>query len=89
MGGTGGAVGMGGDKFLDTQPQPMVEQIRCPTCHKRHADGFLQGMSFLVFQCRCKTKFRVDALEVFVITTAASVSRTFDGRTYNFGLARR
>lgn len=65
-------------------------QVRCPTCRERHCDMFLEGKSVAVFKCRCRTKFRVDAKETFIITTAASVSRTFDGRTYDgFGLVIR
>ena len=53
-------------------------------------DAFLIGGAFVVVQCRCKTKYRVDQHETFVITTAASVSRTFDGRHYDgFGLVIR
>jgi hypothetical protein len=75
--------------LLDNHNFTML-QVRCPTCRQRHVDAWLTGDSFVVVQCRCKTKFRTDQKETFVITTAASVSRTFDGRTYEgFGLAIR
>ena len=75
---------------LDTLSQNVLLTIRCPTCHQRHFDAYLTGASFAVVQCRCKTKFRTDAHETFVITNAASVSRTFDGRSFDaFGLAIR
>jgi hypothetical protein len=65
--------------------------IRCPNCHRRQCDAFLTGDSFLVIVCRCHAKFRVDKDEVFPITMAASVTRSFDGRNYDstFGLAIR
>ena len=73
---------------LDKPPAPVI--VRCPRCGHRQFDAFLTGESFVVMQCACKAKFRVDANELFVITTAASVSRTFDGRTYEgLGLAIR
>ena len=75
--------------MLDTVPKPMLE-VRCPTCRQRSMDAFLIGGAFVVVLCRCKTKYRVDQHETFVITTAASVSRTFDGRHYDgFGLVIR
>ena len=75
---------------LDTLGQDVLLQVRCPTCHQRHFDAYLTGASFAVVQCRCKTKFRIDSQETFIITHAASVSRTFDGRSYDsFGLATR
>ena len=75
---------------LDTPQGPVLQDIRCPSCGRWQVKAYLMGASFLVLTCRCKTKFRVDASELFVITTAASVSRTFDGRRYEgFGLATR
>ena len=75
---------------LDRSAPAMVKQIRCPTCGRRQCDAFLTGDSFLVIVCRCKAKFRVDPKEVLMITAAASVSRSFDGRNYNsFGLMIR
>ena len=75
---------------LDKPISPMLKEIRCPNCRQRACDAFLTGQSFLVVQCRCKTKFRIDDKELFVITNAASVSRTFDGKNYEgFGLAIR
>jgi hypothetical protein len=74
---------------LDSLAQTMhtLVQVRCPKCRQRHFDAYLTGDSFAVVQCRCKTKFRIDPKETFIITTAASVSRTFDGRRYDsFGL---
>jgi len=74
---------------LDMTPRSML-QVRCPTCHERHLDAYLTGSSFVVVKCRCRTKFRTDQQETLIITTAASVSRTFDGRTYDgFGLVIR
>ena len=75
---------------LDKPFSPVVKDIRCPSCGRWQVKAFLTGESFIVMTCRCKTKFRVDQKELFVITTAASVSRTFDGRSYEgFGLAIR
>jgi len=68
----------------------VMQEVRCPSCRRRHLDAFLEGPSFVVVKCECHTKFRTDRTETFVITTAASVSRTFDGRNYDsFGLAIR
>jgi len=69
---------------LDSQAKTvLLKQIRCPTCGRRQCDAFLTGESFLVIQCRCHAKFRVDPKETFLITAAASVTRSFDGRNYN------
>ena len=68
----------------------ILQEIRCPTCHHRQCDAWLEGLSCVVVVCRCRTKYRTDAQETLVITAAASVSRTFDGRRYDgFGLATR
>ena len=77
---------------LDNQARTvLMKQVRCPSCGRRQCDAFLSGESFLIVQCRCKAKYRVDSHETFMITVAASVSRTFDGRNYDssFGLALR
>jgi hypothetical protein len=63
-----------------------IPVTRCPQCHRKQFVGQLFGGSWVEIQCRCKMKLFVTAQEVLVVTNAASVSRTFDGRVYLNGM---
>ena len=60
-----------------------MQDVRCPSCQRWLGRGAFTMMELL---CRCKTRVLAMPDETVVLTTAASVSKTFDGTTYLNGV---
>lgn len=60
-----------------------MQDIRCPHCQRWLCKATFSALEMV---CRCKTRIFATPEETLIMVTAASVSRTFDGRLYVNGM---